>query len=270
MTLFTTEVRRLVHRRMLLWLVLVMLGLVVTIVVINAATSDTTSLDRDAAMRTTDLWLRDATARRLGVDARNRVATISVLSYLLIAVLGASAVGAEYRAGTVTTILTWEPRRVRLLAARLAAAAFVGMALYALVHVVFVGGWATGAAVNGVTAGANSSFWRELVAVLARGTLVAGAIAVISGAIATLGRNTAAALGIWFGYLVAVEAILAGQVKATTPWLLTVSTGALYGWQRVSINGHGVGPVGGTLHLALYLVVIGGVALAVFRRRDVA
>ena len=88
------------------------------------------------------------------------IATISVLTYLLIVLLGASAVGAEYRAGTVTTILTWEPRRTRLLLARLGAAALVGMLLFVIVHAVFIGGWALGASLNGSTAGRDADFWQ--------------------------------------------------------------------------------------------------------------
>jgi len=269
-TLFTTEVRRLLHRRMLLWLVLIMLGLVVTIVVISAATSDPSSLNPNDAMRTTDLWIRGAAARRLGVNATYRVGTTSILCYLVVIVLGATAVGAEYRAGTVTTVLTWEPRRVRLLTARLAAVAVVAMGFYLLVNAVFVGGWAIGAAANGITTGADSEFWKVLLLVLARGTVLAAVLAVLSGAIATLGRNTGAALGIWFGYLIAVEAILGNQVRETAPWLLTVSAAAFFGWRSYSLGGHHVGPLGGTLHVLLYLVAVGGVALAVFARRDVA
>jgi ABC-type transport system involved in multi-copper enzyme maturation permease subunit len=214
--------------------------------------------------------LSDSAARRLGVDATNRVATISVLTYIMVIVLGATAIGAEYRAGTVTTILTWEPRRIRLLVARLLAAALVAMLMFVVVQLVFVGGWVLGAKANGVTAGAGGDFWRALALVLARGTLLAGALAVLSGAFATLGRNTGAALGIWFGYLIAFEAILSANVKATTPWMLTLSAGALYGWESTSLNGHRVTAVGGTLHLVLYLVLVGGAALVVFRRRDVA
>jgi ABC-2 type transport system permease protein len=267
--LLGSEVRRLLHRRTLLWLTFVMLGLVVTIVVINVAQSDTTTLNPSDAMRTTDLWLTQAAARRLGVDAVNRVATISVLCYIMVVVLGATAIGAEYRAGTVTTVLTWEPRRVRLLVARLLAAAFVSMMLFVVVHVVFVGGWALGAQASGVTTGTGGDFWRDLIVALLRGTLLAGMLAVLSGSFATLGRNTGAALGIWFGYLVAVEAILSPQVKATTPWILTLNAAAFYGWEPTSLNGHTVSGGAGTVRIVLYVLVVGAAALVTFTRRDV-
>ncbi len=181
-----------------------------------------------------------------------------MLTYLLVVVLGASAVGAEYRAGTVTTILTWEPRRSRLLLARLGATAIVGMLLFVVVHAVFIGGWALGASARGYTTGADADFWRTLVFVVLRGTLLAGALAAISGALATLGRNTAAAMGVWFGYLVVVEAIVRGQMKDTVPWMLTSVGGAFYRWDRVIYDGRGVSAGSGTLRLALYIVLIGG------------
>ena len=51
--------------------------------------------------------------------------------------------------------------------------------------------------------------------------------------------------------------------------MLTSVGGAFYGWERVSQNGQSVAAGSGTLRLAVYVVLIGGAALAVFRRRDV-
>jgi ABC-type transport system involved in multi-copper enzyme maturation permease subunit len=220
-------------------------------------------------MRTTDLWLTDAMSRELGIAQRQRIGTIAVLTYLLLIVLGASAIGAEYRAGTVSTVLTWEPRRVRLLAARLGAVALVCLATFLFVSAVFIGGWALGASLAGSTAGADGDFWREIVAVTGRGAVLAVALPVISAALATIGRNTAAALGIWFGYLVAIEGILTANVKATTPWMLTVSSAAFYGWERINANQHTVTPGAGTLHVALFGLVLGAAGFAAFARRDV-
>jgi hypothetical protein len=253
------------------WTLFILLGLVVTIVAINTGTSDSPAGDVDASgvMRTTDLWLTDTMSLELGVDQRQRIATVQVLTYLLLVVLGASAIGAEYRAGTVTTILTWEPRRVRLLAARIGAVALVSVGLFLLVSAVFIGGWALGASIAGSTAGADGEFWRELLAVVGRGTVLAVALPVISASLATLGRNTAAALGIWFGYLVAVEGIFATNVKATTPWMLTISSASFYGWEQINANEHTVTPGAGTLHVALYVLVVGTLAFAAFARRDV-
>jgi ABC-2 type transport system permease protein len=266
MRLLTTEILRLSRRRMVFWMFLGMLGLVVTIVVINAAISESSG---DRVMRLSDLWLSRESARLLGSGREQSITTISVLCYLLLIVLGASAVGAEYRAGTVTTVLTWEPRRARLLLARLAAAGVVAIAFFLVIHFVFVAGWALGAGFRGSTDGADGGFWRDLVFAVLRAGVIAGVFAVMSAAIATLLRNTAGAMGVWFGYLVAVEGILRANVDQTIPWMLTISTAAFYGWERLTDNGHAVSGAGGLLHLALYLVLLGGAALAVFARRDV-
>ena len=209
-------------------------------------------------------------ARALGSRRDNVIATISVLTYLLVIVIGASAVGAEYRAGTVGTTLTWEPRRIRLLTVRLAAAAIVGMAFFLIVQLVYVGGWAVGVAVAGRTAASGPDFWRDLGVLLVRATAIAGGLAVLSGAIATLGKNTAAAMGIWFGYLIAVEAIVRTQLPQLVPWFLTPNVAALYGWESITQNDHTVTAGTGTLRLLVYAVVVVAGALVVFRRRDVA
>jgi ABC-type transport system involved in multi-copper enzyme maturation permease subunit len=267
--LLRSEVRRLTGRRLFFWLLLVSLFFVALIVVINALQSDKNALNQNQLMHLTDLWLSERQGERLGRTSQSLIATISVLTYLLVVLLGASAVGAEYRAGTVTTILTWEPRRTRLLLARLGAAAIVGMVLFVIVHALFIGGWVLAASLNGSTAGATSDFWRALLFVVLRGTLLAGVIAAISGALATLGRNTAAAMGVWFGYLIVIEAILRVRVKDLIPWMLTSVGGAFYSWDRVAANGRSVSAGTGTLRLVLYVVLIGGGALAVFHRRDV-
>ena len=269
MLLLRSEVRRLVSRRMVFWIALVLLGYALMVVVLNAANSDKASLNPNDAMRTTQLWLSQRNATRLGVGTTSMIATISVFTYMTVVLLGASAVGAEYRAGTVTTVLTWEPRRIRLLVTRLAAAAIVSMALFLLIHAAFVAGWAGGAELQGVTTGADTHFRRDLALVVLRGTLLAGVFAVVSGALATVGRNTAAALSLWFAYLVVIEGILRAQVSDSIPWLLTTSAAVFYGWDRIVVNDHSLLAGAGTLHLALYVIVIGAVAVTVFRRRDV-
>lgn len=269
MRLLGSEIRRLTSRRLVRFSLLVALSLVIVLVVIVTATSDRSSFNPGDAMRMTQLWLTRATAESRGENRDNAIATISVLTYLLVIVLGASAVGAEYRAGTVGTVLTWEPRRVRLLAARLAAVAIVAMLLFLIVHAVFIGAWAIGVAINGRSGGADADFWRELLVLLGRATLLAGALAVMSGAITTITKNTGGAMGLWFGYLIAIEGILRGQLDSVIPWFLTINIGAFYGWEPVAQNGQTVTAGPGGLRIALYVAALGAGALAVFQRRDV-
>jgi ABC-2 type transport system permease protein len=266
--LLASELRRLSSRRILLWMSLAMLGFVAVMVIANTATSKPSSVGGMDAMRTTDLWLMKSHARELGLANRNRLVPVSVFSYLAVVAFGASAVGAEYRAGTVTTLLTWEPRRVRLLLTRLVAVALVAMAFFLAISGLFVAGWLVGVAVNG-SSNADGEFWSDLVAVIARATAIAGGLAVISAGLATLGKNTAAALGLWFGYLVGVEAILQPLLKPITPGLLLLNIGAFFGGETVKVGEYFLDPLPGALITGAWVLVVGAVAVAVFARRDV-
>ena len=266
--LLASELRRLTSRRLVRVMLLVSVALVLVLNVLVAVNSNPDRIGE--SMETIDIWLTTRTAAELGVARSDLVMpTISVLTFLLVIVIGASAVGAEYRAGTVTTVLTWEPRRVRFMVARFLAIALVAMAFYLVVLLVFVGTWHIGAALNGTTAGANAEFWRDVAAALGRSTLVAGGLAVLSGAIATVGRNTAAAMGVWFGYLVVVEGIVRANFDELVPWFLTANIASFYGWETVRSEGHTIEAGTAAVRLLLYLALIGAGAVAVFRRRDV-
>ena len=202
-----------------------------------------------------------ARTRRAGTLGRRPAPTRSRRSrssrYLMIIVLGASAVGAEYRAGTVTTILTWEPRRVRLLAARLGAVAIVSDRVLR-------------PRARGLRrrvgarrrAGREHGGRRRRLLARARWSCSRGrrcSPAALAGDQRRRSRRSGATprprSGIWFGYLVAVEAILRRPGRRTSsPWLLTISAGGLLrlgaGRGRTSTRGR---RGAGTFHLGLYV-----------------
>jgi hypothetical protein len=266
--LLASEVRRLWSRRLVRLALLVSVVLVLVLDLLVALFRNPDRLHE--SMRTIEIWVTPGLARDLGVQRGDSVLpTIAVLTYLIVVVIGASAVGAEYRAGTVTTVLTWSPRRVRLMVARYLAIALVGMAFFLLVQLVFVAGWALGSALQGSTGGADADFWREVASVLLRTTLVAGGLAVVSAGLATVCRNTAGAMGIWFGYLIVVEGIVRANFGDLVPWFLTGNIAAVFAWDVTRQNDHSIGPEAALLRLLLYLVLIGAGAVAVFRTRDV-
>jgi hypothetical protein len=266
--LFVSEVRRLSSRRVVKMMLLVS---VVLVLVLDLLVAVFRNPDRAGeSMRTVEIWLTTGMARDLGIKRSDIVLpTVSVLTYLLVIVIGASAVGAEYRAGTVTTVLTWSPRRVRLMVARYGAIALVAMGFFLVVQLVFVAGWQVGATLQDATAGAGADFWREVASVLLRATLIAGGLAVVSAALATFCRNTAGAMGIWFGYLVVIEGIVRANFGDFVPWFLTVNVASVFGWATVRADGTTIGHGASLLRLLLYLLLIGAGAVAVFRSRDV-
>lgn len=187
-------------------------------------------------------------------------------------VTGASMVGASWQTGTITTILTWEPRRSRWLLSRLVITA-VGVFLVSIVLLVVLAGLLSlGASLRGSTS-TEPGWFRELVGVMLRLATVSSAVAVIGAAVATIGRNTAAALGAVFVYLAVLESLIRGFRPLLSRFMLGPSAVVLVGGesQRFS-NGDTtitLATGGATVVVAVYVAVLVVVALVMLRARDV-
>lgn len=138
----------------------------------------------------------------------------TLLGGLAAVLLAASFIGAEWQAGTLATLLTWEPRRVRVAGAKLAAAVGCSLAIAAV-----MGGLQV--AVAAVVAGTRGTlhslltdhppqphFATQTLAMAGRGACIVAILAAISGGLALLLRHTVAALGVFIGYLIVGEAIV--------------------------------------------------------------
>ena len=90
--------------------------------------------------------------------------------------LGASFAGAEWHAGTMTTLLTWEPRRVRVLAAKAIVTAAAVFVLMVLLLAVFAGALTLVASTRGITDHLGDHFVRSVV-----GTVAAGGGVLVGG-----------------------------------------------------------------------------------------
>jgi len=184
-------------------------------------------------------------------------------------ILGASAIGADWHAGHVTTILSWEPRRGRVLFAKIAAAltgVFVlSLAIQALLGIAL----AVAAAGAGSTTGADAAWLAESAGVAVRVAALSTIFAGFGFGLASAGRNTAVALGVGFGYLVIVENLVRGLRPQWTPWLLTDNAGLFVVDSPIDFPLLGRSTIGA----GLYLAAVGGALLlaasALFRTRDV-
>jgi ABC-type transport system involved in multi-copper enzyme maturation permease subunit len=145
------------------------------------------------------------------------VSPLLVLGALLI---GASLVGAEWHAGTMTTLLTWEPRRIRVLIAKALAAALVVVVLAIALQVVLSLVLGLVAATRGSTAQTGGDWQRRVAGTILRVGGASTVASLIGLSIAMLGRNTAAALGVGFAYLGVLEGLIRGLRPAWQPWLL--------------------------------------------------
>lgn len=189
---------------------------------------------------------------------------------LLIAawLLGASFIGADWHAGTITTLLTWEPRRVRVMVAKVIACAAAVFVLAIGLQAVLGGVLALVAALRGTTEGVDGAWLRETAGVAFRTAALSTITAAIGFAVASIGRNTAAALGAGFAYLAVIENLVRGLRPQWHGWLLTDNAAVFITGGNAGFPFERTVMQAGAL-LAVYAAVLLFVGVAMFRRRDV-
>lgn len=184
--------------------------------------------------------------------------------------LGATLLGAEFASRGMTTLLTFETRRLRVFGTKVLAGlavtatfAFVSLSVLALALLPAL-------AAHGAPGSSADPSWATVAGIIGRGTALVAVMTGIGMAIATLGRSTAAALGAGFAYLVILENILGNFLAGWRPWLLL-------GNIIVFVSGqNGGGDVGGrsVVGAGVFLIAVAAGLLALaagtFRQRDLA
>ena len=167
--------------------------------------------------------------------------------------LGASLVGAEFASRSMTTLLTWEPRRLRVFLAKVATV-LVANATFALVALLgFVIALLPSLLLHGGPVRANDPSVATLAGIVLRGTAI-----------------TAAALGAGFAYIVVFENIVGSYKEGTRRWLLL---GNVIVFMSGDNNGGDI-PGRTVTAAAVILVLVATAFLAgaygMFRTRDIA
>ncbi len=210
------------------------------------------------------------------------VGIVPVTGLLLLAVatvVGASFIGAEYAAATIETTLLWEPRRRRVLSAKLVVAAVSAFLIHVLLLGVLVLVMVPSGLWRGTFAGADSDFWLGMLGVIVRGGLIAAAIAAIALSISTMTRGTVGGVVALLGYIAVSPTIGFTLMRAFRPFDLTENMGAFAnggevsrfvrtddGWFE-SVYSHGAGVA--LLIVGVYVAIAVALAMAVFARRDI-
>ena len=214
-------------------------------------------------------------------DAALLLEHTSTFVVLLGVALAASLGGADWSAGTMTTLLTWEPRRVRVLLVRALVVALVVAFVTLLLQAILFGSFSLAVALRGTSLGAPSGLLGTAALTGLRVSTVAVGFGLVALAIATIGRSTVAALGVLFGYLVLVEGVIAGLRPSIQDRLLVRAGGVIVSQTpiydenaRVTVSfGHSLPVLLGITEAwvvaAVYVVVLMILALLVFRTRDV-
>jgi hypothetical protein len=184
--------------------------------------------------------------------------------------LGASLAGAEFASRGMTTLLTWETRRGRVFLAK-AAAVVAAMAVFALcvLALVALAMWPA-LAFHGAPLRVNDPTWGSLAGLVGRGVALSVLGSAMGFAIATVGRNTAAALGAGFAYIIVLENILGSSIERWRRWLLLGNIIVFVSGNNNGADVPGRTVVGAGVFLTAVTVTLLVAAAGTFWRRDLA
>jgi hypothetical protein len=265
--LVAVEMRRALHRR----LVRCMIALAVLLCAFTGVVAYLSSGDPTAMARSADHPAHMVTWWSAGGgDGDSLLLTAAVFLVIGAAICGASVAGAEWRAGTITTTLTWEPSRLRLHAARTASAAILAFLIGFALQAAFLASVVPAVLLHGTTDGIDGAWWWDLVVAMARISLVTALVAVLAVSIATIGRNTSAALIAIAAWALVVERTVAALRPGWARHMIGENVATVVPWAPLTDVGFDRPPSIALATLLVYLAVIVAVAGTTFARRDVA
>ncbi len=267
-SLFLVEVRRAMHRR-LSW---VLIGVALVGVAVIGVAAFVTSAGIDVAAIEARHETHPAVLRHWWVagtgDGMLTVAAIFLLMGGLIG--GASVVGAEWRAGTVTTMLTWEPRRLRLHLSRVGACAACAAVVSFVLQAVYLSAFLPALLAHGTTAGTGGKWFVGLAAAMARISLLTAVATAVGASIAFVGRNTTAALAVAFAWMAIGENVVRSNLPDLQPLLLGENASLIVTWGPLEEVGFTRGPLLALATLLAYGIGLVALSAVHFRHSDVA
>jgi len=208
---------------------------------------------------------------------------VPVLLFVLLLLVGATFVGADWTSGSMSNQLLFEPRRTRVWAAKAGALALLAAVVAGVVQGAFWLGMTTLARARDLPV--PDDVWDRLPGLVGRGALLVVAAAVLGYSLTMLFRSTVATLGIVFAVAVAGTFVIAvlplggdnERWMVQTNLLAFVQNGVDYydSQNQVTCDGFGcdgmsrLSLAGATAYLGTILGIVGALGLATFRRRDV-
>ena len=165
-------------------------------------------------------WFLSRSPLDLAEDNKALLAGITAGLAILALLIGATFIGAEWAAGTVSTLLLFQPRRTPVWLAK-AVAVFLGTAVPAALLIAIGFGARYAIARQWGVADVPPEVFSNLAWMGARAALVVG-LAALGGYAVVMGlRHTAAVLGLVLGYALAGEAVLRMVWDSSERWLLS-------------------------------------------------
>ena len=184
--------------------------------------------------------------------------------------IGASLAGAEWAAGTMTTLLAWEPRRVRVLLAKLVAAIVTVLILTLALQLLLAGGLWLLAVTRGVNV-PQPDLWHGIFGSMLRVSALASVAGVFGMAIAMITRSVAAAMASGFIYLAVLEGLIRAYRPGLSRYLVGDNSAAWVTGRPFSASdpAHAVSVAHAVVVLLVYAAIFVTAAAFSFRGRDV-
>ncbi len=200
-----------------------------------------------------------------GADVKGTAMPLVILSFLL----GASFAGADWQSGAMPTLLGWEPRRLRVLAAKVVVPAAVMLCGVLAAQVILGAALAPAAVLKGTTEGADPTWLVTLAGAAARVGLLSVLAAVVGSSLAMIGRSTAAALSFALLYGL-VELFIRGfENPAWQRWLIGENAGVFVTLRQPTQSHPGFSPAVALILLIVYTGAILSFSGVTLLRRDV-
>lgn len=257
--------RRALHRRLVRWMIFIaIVASAFAGITVFLTSRDPAKFARDAEhpARMVNWWASGGGDNYL---------TVSALFLVVGAVIcGASVAGAEWKAGTMTTMLTWVPSRLRLHGARTLSAAILSFVIGFLLQLLHLAVAIPAVVVNGTNSGTDFSWWMALLLAMLRISLITMLVAVLAVSIATIGRNTSAALIALATWALVIERLLAGFWPKFARFMISENVGTVVSWAQLDGVDFERPPIVALITLIGYLAIVLVVATVLFARRDVA
>jgi ABC-type transport system involved in multi-copper enzyme maturation permease subunit len=194
--------------------------------------------------------------------------------FALSVLVGASFVGAEWTSGAMTTLLTWEPRRGRILAAKVVAASVVtAIATLAVLLIVAEVLLPSGLTV-GTTVGYSGQWLRSVSGLWLRTGAISAIGAALGVGLGTLMRNSAGSIALWLVFEFIASPLLVVWRPRLGLWMPGTNVQQfLRSDQVIGVFDVRQAPGFSTLRsgivLAAYAACLVGAGFVAFRTRDV-
>ncbi len=265
--LVVVEMRRALHRRLVRWMIFIALvgcGGIGLMLFLTSRNPVKFAHDTGHPAHMVNWWV----TRGSGEESFLLPGTLFLVVGAVIC--GASVVGAEWKAGTMTTMLTWVPSRLRLHGARTLSAAILSFVISYLLQFVYLASAIPAVVVHGDTEGTSASWWGALLLAMIRISFITLLVTVLAVSIATIGRNTSAALVALATWALVIERMIAGFWPKFGRFMIAENVGIVVPWEQMRGAAFERSPQIALLTLIGYLIPIVVVATVLFAQRDVA